>query len=340
MRALPRIPIDQGLAAIAAFQAIGTSDPSAIRDAATAIHWRRWDPSLGLPTIQSDEIYDIADEVRRIATEHGYPNGRAEVVAFDKRMAEDLAPLLSVAPGELGHRTGWMYLSCAVMPDVIAWRYPELPIERADGGRRDVFRRYVARATMYRDIRAPENELQAPWLDEDMMVSLEERPSLGESGRVASAVVRGATTEGHSMNSETFRDYYIKRWLRLAALVNLDGCADGFTEKLVSRLSSDAAQRAQPSPGDFSALLTDHFVMDERPGGIESSTRDRVDIRQLALNSRGATVRTARTTAGLRQSDLSATTGIGTGTISQIETGVREPTPEEFALLIAACHAR
>lgn len=123
----------------------------------------------------------IADEIRSIAKECGYPDSKDQKLQakFDVRVGTWLYNNMNITHGEVIRKDVWSFISLVMLPDVGKWRYPGFVKERLLGGVRNVFQRLWFRAYMF-DLGGKE---ETRWkllevLTEDAMVAIIERPSI------------------------------------------------------------------------------------------------------------------------------------------------------------------
>ncbi|WP_312573989.1 hypothetical protein, partial [Staphylococcus saprophyticus] len=83
----------------------------------------------------------------RVAEDCGFPEAmaRSQVRDFDQRAAAVLYDSLDLVPAEAANQEIWNYLTLSVLPDIAAWRYPNISrspsFERWLGVDRNVFRK-------------------------------------------------------------------------------------------------------------------------------------------------------------------------------------------------------
>jgi hypothetical protein len=150
--------------------------------------------------VPEDEILNLQHEVRRIATESGYPDSSAgpkrKYAEFDAKTAAFMYESMEISAAEAARTEIWSFLGCVVFPDVVRWRFPGTEAgttaERFGGSGgvvRNTFSRLWWRAAVLND-----RSHQSPFhlieeLGEDELVQIMERPSL--SGNPALAVAMG-----------------------------------------------------------------------------------------------------------------------------------------------------
>ena len=179
-------------------------------------------PTGGTPISEADLGY-LRDSITGLAASHGFPTKRPGVTApFDRDCAEALHASLDITPHTASSREAWTFLTCCVLPDVAAWRFPALAPERFLGDvNRNVFRRLWWRA----EILGPPPELPDPvWGREDVLVNVMERPGLSGNPTIAKAICDvfrcGVGGRKESDYEPLMRDL-MRRVMRRSAFVSL-----------------------------------------------------------------------------------------------------------------------
>ncbi len=142
--------------------------------------------------------YDLVAEISRVirgaADRHGFPNqgSQASRAAFDTDLAVSLCGVEALRSGESLRDDAWAFLALVMNPDVVAWRYPDRPKDRYEGGVRNTFQRLWMRGQVLD--RGEEHEDR--WalvreLNEDGMVQIFERTSVAGNERFARAIAEG-----------------------------------------------------------------------------------------------------------------------------------------------------
>ena len=132
--------------------------------------------------------FNIGAELRSIATRCGFPlkTSKAE---FDRLSAIYLAQHPALQGGEALRNDVWAFIATVVVPDLVAWRFPDAGLERYDGGVRNTFQRLWLRAkALDRGPMHPERWALVDAMPEDAVVQIVERPSLGGRPRIALAL--------------------------------------------------------------------------------------------------------------------------------------------------------
>lgn len=134
---------------------------------------------------------EIARGLETLARECGYPQrGNSEQRArFDRLAAVRLAQEEALMSGEALRDDVWAFLTTAMAPDLVAWRFPERPLHRFAGGVRNAFQRLWVRGTVLdRGETHPDRWRLVEELTEDAMVQIFERASLSGNDRIARTI--------------------------------------------------------------------------------------------------------------------------------------------------------
>ncbi|WP_168699381.1 DUF6339 family protein [Gordonia paraffinivorans] len=88
--------------------------------------------ATGGSRVSESRVSDLAEAVRAIAVEYGFPEaaGPSDLVSFDRAAAEAIHSSMGINAVEAGVRGIWNFLSVVVLPDVTRWRFPGDNIER------------------------------------------------------------------------------------------------------------------------------------------------------------------------------------------------------------------
>ena len=192
--------------------------------------------------VPEDILEELRSDILVAAEKEGFPKARSREGqrSFDLNIAHILSDL-PVIMGDALRDEVWQYLTCKVIPDVVAWRYGAkrhsvvrgpTSEERFIGGVRNVLQRMWWRAKILRDPTS-EDELwllntSAGGLTEDNLVSLLERSSVAAYRDLCLCIAvefikHRQYVEGSKAGSteSLFRDV-MKRVVRLLAFANVD----------------------------------------------------------------------------------------------------------------------
>lgn len=192
--------------------------------------------------VPEDVLEELRSDILVAAKTEGFPKARSR--EGQRRFDLNIAHVLSGLPVIMGDALRgevWQYLTCTLIPDVVAWRYGAkkhsvvrgpTSQERFLGGVRNVLQRMWWRAKILRDPTS-EDELwllntSAGGLTEDNLVSLLERPNVAAYRGLCRCIAvefvkhREYVGGGKSGSTESlFRDV-MKRVVRLLAFANVD----------------------------------------------------------------------------------------------------------------------
>lgn len=155
--------------------------------------------STGGPRALPQQLESIYRSVRSIAAEHGFP-GTADKAGFDVRCAVYLGEEPIFASGESLRDDVWSFVAIIMFPDIVHWRFGNSR-ERYFGGIRNAFQRLWMRArALDRGPDHPDRWGLIRQLNEDALVQITERPSIGADPRIArhlaEAWIRAAQRHG------------------------------------------------------------------------------------------------------------------------------------------------
>lgn len=158
-------------------------------------------------------VKEIAEELRRLAQECDQNTIRSRIEShahFDKRAAQYLSTNPTLQSGEALRDDVWAFISIILIPDIIAWRFPNRNTSRYLGGVRNAIQRLWTRGT----ILDRGKEHPARWelidkLTEDAMVQIFERASIlaspGLALSIAEAWLETSMNENRSPMEEVTR---------------------------------------------------------------------------------------------------------------------------------------
>ncbi|MEV8533462.1 DUF6339 family protein [Streptomyces sp. NPDC051211] len=182
--------------------------------------------------LPQQQLRTLREAVVGCAVDRGYPANpaRRQAAAFDIAVAEILHRESGIIPAEAVAGDLWAFLSLVSMPDVAAWRFPDLHRDRVLGTdvTRHVFGRLWWRAHLLHDEGADREDVYAALsvLGEAAFDQIyARRTSIGGSPHLVRAIVR--TWEGvdvphdDARERDLFRDF-LKRVRRLNAFISFD----------------------------------------------------------------------------------------------------------------------
>lgn len=188
-RLLPRL---NALGVAQILERTGTDGPSSddalgLLEENSSLLW--FAPSGGTAAV--DLAGDIARGLREIAERHGFPQrgDTTRRAAFDVEAAIWLGPQDGLATGEGLRDDVWAFLTSVLLPDVVAWRYPDLNPSRFAGGVRNCFQRlWVRGSVLDQGSGHPDRWRLVETLSEDAMVQIFERASISSDARLARSI--------------------------------------------------------------------------------------------------------------------------------------------------------
>lgn len=171
--------------------------------------------------VPNEFLRTFRSKLVEIARACGFPGrgSAANRARFDELTSIHLAQLPELETGEALRDDVWAFLATVLVPDLVAWRFTDRPVERFQGGVRNAFQRLWIRGRILD--RGPEAEHR--WkllaeLTEDAFVQITERPSIGGDARLArsfaEAWVRAAVRFGKPAMEELTREAIIRLRLR------------------------------------------------------------------------------------------------------------------------------
>lgn len=154
-------------------------------------------PSGG--SVNEHLVSEISETVRTIAQSRGFPDSteRAARAAFDTEVAMWLGAQPDLASGEALRDDVWAFLTLAVLPDVVTWRFPDRNAARFEGGVRNALQRlWIRGATLDLGEHHPSRWRLLEALTEDAMVQIFERASIASDARLARAIAEAWISTG------------------------------------------------------------------------------------------------------------------------------------------------
>ncbi|MBF6025348.1 hypothetical protein [Lysobacter niastensis] len=135
--------------------------------------------------------WNVGAALREIAINSGFPGNPSQVARskFDREAAIYLAAHPDLATGEALRDDVWAYIATIVVPDLVAWRFPDRGQHRFEGGVRNALQRLWSRGTV---LDRGEHHV-ARWglvqeLSEDAAVQIFERASIAGNRPLAVAL--------------------------------------------------------------------------------------------------------------------------------------------------------
>jgi len=142
----------------------------------------------------SEAAREIGVQLISLAKECGFPEqtSQSRRASLDQKLAIYLSTHPLLQSGEALRDDVWAYLATAVVPDLVAWRFPNRPPTRYRGGVRNALQRLWMRGyVLDRGEHHPRRWELVENLGEDAVVAIIERPSVGNKRVVARALAEG-----------------------------------------------------------------------------------------------------------------------------------------------------
>lgn len=166
-------------------------------------------------------LVELRAGLTEIANRSGFP-GRGTATdraRFDELASTYLAQLSELDGGEALRDDIWAFLACVLLPDLVAWRFPDRPIERFHGGVRNTFQRLWMRGRILdQGTTTPRRWELLRELTEDALVQITERPSVGNDARLSRALaegwVRASAKRGRAAMEDAMREAVVRLRLR------------------------------------------------------------------------------------------------------------------------------
>jgi hypothetical protein len=142
-----------------------------------------------------DEVWqEVRNGILEIARRCGFPASASQKdrALFDARAAAWLIECGTVPVGEALRDDVWGAVTCALVPDIVLWRFGEAHPDRLGGGVRNALQRLWIRAAALD--RGPGHARRWELLEaltEDALVQITERPSICAEPRLARAIAEG-----------------------------------------------------------------------------------------------------------------------------------------------------
>ncbi|MFD3718648.1 DUF6339 family protein [Streptomyces sp. NPDC058674] len=228
-----------------------------LRGRADVSHAAVFYAATGGMRLPQQRLRALRQSVVGCAIDRGYPAppARRQAAAFDIASAEILHRESGIIPAEAVAGDMWAFLSLVVMPDVAAWRFPDLHRDRVLGTdvTRHVFGRLWWRAHLLHDEGADREDLYAALsvLGEAAFDQIyARRTSIGGSPHLVRAIVRTwevvDIAHGGVGERDLLRDF-LKRVRRLNAFMSFDSLPE---EVLDGELSALVGESLRAMAGD------------------------------------------------------------------------------------------
>ena len=207
-------------------------------------------PTGGSTRASTTQLSEIASGLTAIAERHGYPCEQARNTDSDGEWSEFLHRSLRLTPHQAAHDGMWHFLTLALVPDLVRWRWGASrgaePSDRWITVRhrgRNTFGRLWWRCAVLHQPSTPDPYRLAHALGEDELVQIMERPSLSGNRRL-SRITADVLLETASINPDLNRASLLrdqqKRMLRLGAFLELLAAGDDELQGVVRETFLDS----------------------------------------------------------------------------------------------------
>jgi hypothetical protein len=182
-----------------------------------------------------------------------WPVPASRVAEFDRIVGRELYDTMRIVPADAASEGVWSFLTLILMPEIGPWRFPGGGDKRYLGVPRNVLRRTWWRAhALGSDLGGSSSG--SPYLGEDELVQIFERPTLSANPWVARAIV--STIHRSPEQISTARSVFVRdltrRLLRMTPLLCLDALSSDDLEALLVDLASQSAQALQRTGASLS----------------------------------------------------------------------------------------
>jgi hypothetical protein len=233
MLLFPQIPHPVALALAEECKGVAVSE---LAQRASVLHADAQYTPTGGSRVTTAQLSELRVKLLQAATDAGYPKtpNLQRAAVFDVDASIVLFQNVTIAPAEAALAGVWEYLCCALLPDLVRWRFgaadeaKDTSLERYVAGRRNTFQRLWWR--VYHLSQPPHNDetslrrlLSA--LGEDELVQLMERPSLagiqGLAREIGIGLLAASARHANLTRRELIREAQ-KRFLRLLSFLSLE----------------------------------------------------------------------------------------------------------------------
>ena len=189
MKLYPQIPsfvAQRRAAELATLNVQHAADASALLEPSS-----EFTPTGGVRVGERD-LAALRNDLTALATLYGYPDKVDRLPAFDAEAAARLPDLLRISIVEASRPGVWGFLTCVLVPHLVAWRFgpgdkSPIGVERFLPGRRNTIQRLWLRG---RSFAAEDCRPLLAQLGEDELVQLMERPRLAGVEGYSAAVAK------------------------------------------------------------------------------------------------------------------------------------------------------
>jgi hypothetical protein len=171
--------------------------------------------------VHRERLSGLRELILEVATECGFPEKRRQkaIADFDARCAKTLYEQSGIPMVEAFRPDVWSFISLVLLPDISIWRYPGLPLDRVNGGVRDVFRRLWQRAFYIAEVPGfPKDWQLIDTLSEDAFVQILERPGLAADRRLSRVIAETWAEVASTIGAQKMEDLHRRAVRNLRAV--------------------------------------------------------------------------------------------------------------------------
>lgn len=192
------------------------------------------------------ELLELRAAISELAAKHGYPDGRLDLIAFDREAARVLQRHLDLTWAEAGAREAWSFVALVLLPEVTDWRFGKGNRERWVGS--DLTRHTWGRLWWQAAAFAEDLTLLDRFTESDLNQLLERRSIGGDPRLLRGLAVVLLSPEFASIP----RRYLIRdataRALRRLAFVDARSLDDPDVARLCDEIVRASAEAIQKEP--------------------------------------------------------------------------------------------
>ncbi|GEM_PF-785448 len=232
---------------------------------------KRFAPTGG-QRVDNDDLRELRNQIMGLAEQGGYPDETSLTARrrFDLELARILLDL-PIIHGEALRNEVWQYLTCVLVPDLVAWRFGDrsggrvsgpTSEERFLGGVRNLLQRLWWRAITLQDPSADDElwllDTEKGGLTEDNLVALVERSHTNSYVDLCRSIAhqfvfyRKFVDDLENGTHEKLMREVMKRVVRVAAFANLEAVSSDKTQELVGNMFVETIEEfggEAPPPG-------------------------------------------------------------------------------------------
>lgn len=220
-------------------------DPEKLRQASSTSHPMAASARTG-SLISERQLAQVRDRVRAALDDtdprFDWPVPTGRVAEFDRTIGRELYENMQIVPADAASEGVWSFMTLVLLPEIGPWRFPGSGDKRYFGVPRNVLRRTWWRA----HILGPElggGTSASPYLGEDELVQIFERPTLSANPWIARTIVSTihSNSEWITFARSVFVRDFTRRLLRMTPWLCFDSLpSDGLAELLEDQAKQSA----------------------------------------------------------------------------------------------------